>query len=113
MLVMQSLLNPLQVFDKEEIICISIFATEFSDTFDYYQNEAKYRNELEKLNEDNTSMIRNGTEQIRKMSNISGSRTAETAAKRGRPKLRHKRKYDDATKLFTDISSHLLTNLNN
>ena len=76
---------------------------------DYYQNEAKYRNELEKLNEDNINdPVKLLERNIRKMSETYLDCTAETvAAKRGRNVEQYKRKYDDATKLYRYIQSSI------
>lgn len=76
---------------------------------DYYQNEAKYRSQLEKLNEENINDSAKLLERnIRKMSETYLDCTAETvAAKRGRNVEKYKRKYDDATKLYGYIQSSI------
>lgn len=101
-----------QVFEKVQDNMYKYLKVKSSQTLlDYYQNEAKYRNELEKLNEDNINdPVKLLERNIRKMSETYLDCTAETvAAKRGRNVEQYKRKYDDAQS-FTDISSHLLTN---
>ena len=93
-----------QVFEKVQDNMYKYLKVKNSQTLlDYYQNEAKYRNELEKLNEDNINdPVKLLERNIRKMSETYLDCTAETvAAKRGRNVEQYKRKYDDATKLYS------------
>ena len=95
-----------QVFEKVQDNMYKYLKVKNSQTLlDYYQNEAKYRNELEKLNEDNINdPVKLLERNIRKMSETYLDCTAETvAAKRGRNVEQYKRKYDDATKLYRYI----------
>ena len=99
-----------QVFEKVQDNMYKYLKVKSSQTLlDYYQNEAKYRNELEKLNEDNINdPIKLLERNIRKMSETYLDCTAETvAAKRGRNVEQYKRKYDDATKLYRYIQSSI------
>lgn len=100
----------LQVFEKVQDNMYKYLKVKSSQTLlDYYQNEAKYRNELEKLNEDNINdPVKLLERNIRKMSETYLDCTAETvAAKRGRNVEQYKRKYDDATKLYRYIQSSI------
>ena len=76
---------------------------------DYYQNEAKYRDQLEKLNEANIDdSVKLLERNIRKMSETYLDCTAETvAAKRGRNVEKYKQKYDETTKLYSYIQSSI------
>ncbi len=76
---------------------------------DYYQNEARYRAELEKLNEQNIDdSVKLLERNIREMSETYLDCIAETvAAKRGRNVEKYKRKYDDATQLYGYIQSSI------
>ena len=99
-----------QVFEKVQDNMYKYLKVKSSQTLlDYYQNEAKYRNELEKLNEDNINdPVKILERNIRKMSETYLDCTAETvAAKRGRNVEQYKRKYDDATKLYRYIQSSI------
>lgn len=99
-----------QVFAKVQDNMYKYLKVKNSQTLlDYYQNEAKYRNELEKLNEDNINdPVKLLERNIRKMSETYLDCTAETvAAKRGRNVEQYKRKYDDATKLYGYIQSSI------
>lgn len=99
-----------QVFEKVQDNMYKYLKVKNSQTLlDYYQNEAKYRNELEKLNEDNINdPVKLLERNIRKMSETYLDCTAETvAAKRGRNVEQYKRKYDDATKLYRYIQSSI------
>ena len=99
-----------QVFEKVQDNMYKYLKVKSSQTLlDYYQNEAKYRNELEKLNEDNINdSVKLLERNIRKMSETYLDCTAETvAAKRGRNVEQYKRKYDDATKLYRYIQSSI------
>ena len=99
-----------QVFEKVQDNMYKYLKVKSSQTLlDYYQNEAKYRNELEKLNEDNINdPVKILERNIRKMSETYLDCTAETvAAKRGRNVEQYKRKYDDATKLYRYIQASI------
>ena len=99
-----------QVFEKVQDNMYKYLKVKSSQTLlDYYQNEAKYRNEHEKLNEDNINdPVKLLERNIRKMSETYLDCTAETvAAKRGRNVEQYKRKYDDATKLYRYIQSSI------
>ena len=99
-----------QVFEKVQDNMYKYLKVKSSQTLlDYYQNEAKYRNELEKLNEDNINdPVKLLERNIRKMSETYLDCTAETvAAKRGRNVEQYKRKDDDATKLYRYIQSSI------
>lgn len=99
-----------QVFEKVQDNMYKYLKVKSSQTLlDYYQNEAKYRNELEKLNEDNINdPVKLLERNIRKMSETYLDCTAETvAAKRGRNVEQYKRKYDDAIKLYRYIQSSI------
>lgn len=99
-----------QVFEKVQDNMYKYLKVKSSQTLlDYYQNEAKYRNELEKLNEDNINdPVKLLERNIRKMSETYLDCTAETvAAKRGRNVEQYKRKYDDVTKLYRYIQSSI------
>ena len=74
---------------------------------DYYQNEARYRNELEKLNDKNINdSVKLLERNIRKMSETYLDCTAETvAAKRGRNVEKYKRKYEDSIRLYSYIQT--------
>lgn len=99
-----------QVFEKVQDNMYKYLKVKSSQTLlDYYQNEAKYRNELEKLNEDNINdPVKLLERNIRKMSETYLDCTAETvSAKRGRNVEQYKRKYDDATKLYRYIQSSI------
>ena len=99
-----------QVFEKVQDNMYKYLKVKSSQTLlDYYQNESKYRNELEKLNEDNINdPVKLLERNIRKMSETYLDCTAETvAAKRGRNVEQYKRKYDDATKLYRYIQSSI------
>lgn len=76
---------------------------------DYYQNEAKYRAKLEKLNDKNVNnSIKLLEKNIREMSETYLDYTAETvAAKRGRNVEKYKRKYDETTQLYGYIQSSM------
>ena len=81
---------------------------------DYYQNEARYRNELEKLNDKNINdSVKLLERNIRKMSETYLDCTAETvAAKRGRNVEKYKRKYEDSIRLYSYIQT-AIDELNN
>ena len=99
-----------QVFEKVQDNMYDYLKVKSSQVLlDYYQNEAKYRNQLEKLNEKNINDSAKLLERnIRKMSETYLDCTAETvAAKRGRYVEKYKRKYDDATKLYGYIQSSI------
>lgn len=99
-----------QVFEKVQDNMYDYLKVKSSQVLlDYYQNEAKYRNQLEKLNEKNINDSAKLLERnIRKMSETYLDCTAETvAAKRGRNVEKYKRKYDDATKLYGYIQSSI------
>ena len=99
-----------QVFEKVQSNMYEYLKVKSSQVLlDYYQNEAKYRNELEKLNEDNINdSVKLLERNIRKMSETYLDFTAETvAAKRGRNVEKYKRKYDDATKFYGYIQSSI------
>ena len=103
-------MNSISVFEKVQDNMYKYLKVKNSQTLlDYYQNEAKYRNELEKLNEDNINdPVKLLERNIRKMSETYLDCTAETvAAKRGRNVEQYKRKYDDATKLYRYIQSSI------
>lgn len=74
---------------------------------DYYQNEARYRNQLESLNDKNlNNSVRILEKNIRQMSESYLELTAETVqAKRGRNVEKYKRLYDDTTQLYGYIQS--------
>lgn len=76
---------------------------------DYYQNEAKYRQELEKLNDQNIEdSVKLLEKKIRKMSESYLSCTAGTvAAKRGRNVEKYKLKYDESLELYSYIQSSM------
>ena len=99
-----------QVFEKVQDNMYDYLKVKSSQVLlDYYQNETKYRNQLEKLNEKNINDSAKLLERnIRKMSETYLECTAETvAAKRGRNVEKYKRKYDDATKLYGYIQSSI------
>ena len=81
---------------------------------DYYQNEARYRNELEKLNDKNINdSVKLLERNIRKMSETYLDCTAETvAAKRGRNVEKYKRKYEYSIRLYSYIQT-AIDELNN
>ena len=92
-----------QVFEKVQDNVYDYLKVKSSQVLlDYYQNEAKYRNQLEKLNEENINdSVKLLERNIRRMSETYLDCTAETvAAKRGRNVEKYKRKYDEATKLY-------------
>ena len=76
---------------------------------DYYQNEAKYRQELEKLNDQNIEdSVKLLEKKIRKMSESYLSCTAGTvAAKRGGNVEKYKLKYDESLELYSYIQSSM------
>lgn len=76
---------------------------------DYYQNEAKYRQELEKLNDQNIEdSVKLLEKKIRKMSESYLSCTAGTVvAKRGRNVEKYKLKYDESLELYSYIQSSM------
>ena len=99
-----------QIFEKVQDNMYDYLKVKSSQVLlDYYQNEAKYRNQLEKLNEENINdSVKLLERNIRKMSEAYLDYTAETvAAKRGRNVEKYKRKYDEATKLYGYIQSSI------
>ena len=99
-----------QIFEKVQDNMYDYLKVKSSQVLlDYYQNEAKYRNQLEKLNEENINdSVKLLERNIRKMSETYLDYTAETvAAKRGRNVEKYKRKYDEATKLYGYIQSSI------
>ena len=99
-----------QVFEKVQDNVHDYLKVKSSQVLlDYYQNEAKYRNQLEKLNEENINdSVKLLERNIRRMSETYLDCTAETvAAKRGRNVEKYKRKYDEATKLYGYIQSSI------
>ena len=99
-----------QIFEKVQDTMYDYLKVKSSQVLlDYYQNEAKYRNQLEKLNEENINdSVKLLERNIRKMSETYLDYTAETvAAKRGRNVEKYKRKYDEATKLYGYIQSSI------
>ena len=99
-----------QIFEKVQDNMYDYLKVKSSQVLlDYYQNEAKYRNQLEKLNEENINdSVKLLERNIRKMSENYLDYTAETvAAKRGRNVEKYKRKYDEATKLYGYIQSSI------
>ena len=76
---------------------------------DYYQNEAKYRQELENLNDQNVEdSVKLLEKKIRKMSESYLSCTAGTvAAKRGRNVEKYKQKYDESLQLYSYIQGSM------
>ena len=98
-----------QVFEKVQDNMYKYLKVKSSQTLlDYYQNESKYRNELEKLNEDNINdPVKLLERNIRKMSETYLDCTAETvAAKRGRNVEQYKRNMM-MQQSFTDISQYI------
>ena len=86
-----------QVFDDVQDSMYQYLKVKNSQALmDYYQNEAKYRQELEKLNERNIDdSVKLLEKKIRKMSESYLSCTAGTvAAKRGRNVEKYKQEYD-------------------
>lgn len=99
-----------QIFEKVQDNMYDYLKVKSSQVLlDYYQNEAKYRNQLEKLNEENINdSVKLLERNIRKMSETYLDYTAGTvAAKRGRNVEKYKRKYDEATKLYGYIQSSI------
>lgn len=99
-----------QVFEKVQENMYEYLKVKSSQVLlDYYQNEAKYRSQLEWLNEDNVNdPVKILERNIRRMSETYLDRTAETvAAKRGRNVEKYKRKYDEATELYGYIQSSI------
>ena len=99
-----------QVFEKVQDNMYEYLKVKSSQVLlDYYQNESKYRSQLEKLNEENINDPAKLLERnIRRMSETYLDYTAETvAAKRGRNVEKYKRKYEDATKLYGYIQSSI------
>ena len=99
-----------QVFEKVQDNMYDYLKVKSSQVLlDYYQNESKYRSQLEKLNEENINdPVKLLERNIRRMSETYLNYTAETvAAKRGRNVEKYKRKYDDATKLYGYIQSSI------
>ena len=83
-----------QVFEKVQDNMYKYLKVKNSQTLlDYYQNEAKYRNELEKLNEDNI----NDPVKLLERPNEEGTLSSISVNMM-------------MQQSFTDISSHLLTN---
>ena len=81
---------------------------------DYYQSEAKYREQLSKLNEKNIgNSVKILEKSIRKMSETYLTYTAETvSAKRGRNVEKYKAKYEETRQLYGYIQS-AMDDLNN
>ena len=75
----------------------------------YYQNEAKYRQELELLNDQNIEdSVKLLEKKIRNMSESYLSCTAATvAAKRGRNVEKYRQKYDDSLELYSYIQGSM------
>lgn len=99
-----------QVFEKVQDNVYDYLKVKSSQVLlDYYQNEAKYRSELETLNEANMDdSVKLLERNIRKMSETYLDCTAETvAAKRGRNVEKYKKKYEEATKLYGYIQSSI------
>lgn len=99
-----------QIFERVQDNMYSYLKVKSSQALlDYYQNEAKYRDQLEKLNEENIDdSVKLLERNIRKMSETYLDCTAETvAAKRGRNVEKYKRKYDETTKLYSYIQSSI------
>lgn len=99
-----------QIFEKVQDNMYNYLKVKSSQALlDYYQNEAKYRDQLEKLNEANIDdSVKLLERNIRKMSETYLDCTAETvAAKRGRNVEKYKRKYDETTKLYSYIQSSI------
>ena len=99
-----------QVFEKVQDNMYEYLKVKSSQVLlDYYQNESKYRSQLEKFNEENINDPAKLLERnIRRMSETYLDYTAETvAAKRGRNVEKYKQKYDDATKLYGYIQSSI------
>ena len=99
-----------QIFEKVQDNMYGYLKVKSSQALlDYYQNEAKYRDQLEKLNEENIDdSVKLLERNIRKMSETYLDCTAETvAAKRGRNVEKYKRKYDETTKLYSYIQSSI------
>ena len=99
-----------QIFEKVQDNMYNYLKVKSSQALlDYYQNEAKYRDQLEKLNEANIDdSVKLLERNIRKMSETYLDCTAETvAAKRGRNVEKYKQKYDETTKLYSYIQSSI------
>ena len=98
-----------QVFDDVQDSMYQYLKVKNSQALmDYYQNEAKYRQELEKLNERNIDdSVKLLEKKIRKMSESYLSCTAGTvAAKRGRNVEKYKQEYDESL-MHCDDDVHL------
>lgn len=99
-----------QVFDDVQDSMYQYLKVKSSQALmDYYQNEAKYRQELEKLNERNIDdSVKLLEKKIRKMSESYLSCTAGTvAAKRGRNVEKYKQEYDESLELYSYIQSSM------
>mgnify|MGYP000077425446 CR=1 FL=1 len=99
-----------QVFDDVQDSMYQYLKVKNSQALmDYYQNEAKYRQELEKLNERNIDdSVKLLEKKIRKMSESYLSCTAGTvAAKRGRNVEKYKQEYDESLELYSYIQSSM------
>ena len=95
-----------QVFDDVQDSMYQYLKVKNSQALmDYYQNEAKYRQELEELNEQNIDdSVKLLEKKIRKMSEAYLSCTAGTvAAKRGRNVEKYKQEYDKSLELYSYI----------
>lgn len=99
-----------QVFDDVQDSMYQYLKVKNSQALmDYYQNEAKYRQELEKLNERNIDdSVKLLEKKIRKMSESYLYCTAGTvAAKRGRNVEKYKQEYDESLELYSYIQSSM------
>lgn len=99
-----------QVFDDVQDSMYQYLKVKSSQALmDYYQNEAKYRQELEELNERNIDdSVKLLEKKIRKMSEAYLSCTAGTvAAKRGRNVEKYKQEYDKSLELYSYIQSSM------
>ena len=99
-----------QVFDDvQDSMYQYLKVKSYQALMDYYQNEAKYRQELEKLNERNIDdSVKLLEKKIRKMSEAYLSCTAGTvAAKRGRNVEKYKQEYDKSLELYSYIQSSM------
>ncbi len=75
----------------------------------YYESEAKYREQLEKLNDENIdNSVKILEKRIRKMSETYLKSAEETVtAKRGRNVKKYKEKYEDTKQLYDYIRTHM------
>lgn len=99
-----------QVFDDVQDSVYQYLKVKSSQALmDYYKNEGKYREEIQKLNNENSSdSVKMLGKNIRNMSETYLTCTAETvAAKRGRNVEKYKKKYDQATELYGYIQTSI------